>query len=226
MQRQKKIVATFQFTPLREGRRCRNIPFIHHLKFQFTPLREGRLVFVDCNFPRCISIHAPPRGATNEGDAFFNAYEFQFTPLREGRRLKICILINPFCNFNSRPSARGDFRRRVADLKWCISIHAPPRGATCRARARIGTAPNFNSRPSARGDTTVTISSCNSLTFQFTPLREGRRLQNQPRQRVHRYFNSRPSARGDGRDENAFSPPDFISIHAPPRGATICVCRL
>ena len=33
-------------------------------------------------------------------------------------------------------------------------------------------------------------------TFQFTPLREGRR------------------------DENAFSPPDFISIHAPPRGAT------
>ena len=58
-----------------------------------------------------------------------------------------------------------------------ISIHAPPRGATSSGAH----AP----RP---------------RLFQFTPLREGRR-----------------------RDENAFSPPDFISIHAPPRGATeIC----
>ena len=80
--------------------------------------------------------------------------------------------------------------------------------------------------------------------FQFTPLREGRRL---PELDVYasNYFNSRPSARGDaalGAGAGAlvglfqFTPlregrrsrlcdlqTFFISIHAPPRGATPAV---
>ena len=78
--------------------------------FQFTPLREGRLAGDRREgFQRAISIHAPPRGATNlaesrglrmaisihappRGATIFigscplNKPKFQFTPLREGRR--------------------------------------------------------------------------------------------------------------------------------------------
>ena len=76
---------------------------------------------------------------------------FQFTPLREGRR-KCRAVPAADGNFNSRPSARGDYRRinpyidtmhfnsrpsaRGDDVgEWVftikhISIHAPPRGAT------------------------------------------------------------------------------------------------
>ena len=98
--------------------------------FQFTPLREGR---------------------QNEGDAFFNAYEFQFTPLREGRPAAVRTA-NPRCNFNSRPSARGDARQSPPGSSPSISIHAPPRGATCLTFALVSATCNFNSRPSARGD--------------------------------------------------------------------------
>ena len=56
------------------------------------------------------------------------------------------------------------------------------------------------------------------LVFQFTPLREGR-----PhifsRWRVNAHFNSRPSARGDS-TYAALCALGYISIHAPPRGAT------
>ena len=76
--------------------------------------------------------------------------------------------------------------------------------------------------------------------FQFTPLREGRHLHLET-YIVHSNFNSRPSARGDaaalsprrgdtdfnsrpsarGDDDGKIKPPAYyISIHAPPRGAT------
>ena len=127
---------------------------VNVITFQFTPLREGRRA----TFPvlsRCIviSIHAPPRGATRHVSSFvplhsdFNSRPsargdmrysfglslpsaFQFTPLREGRRCR--------CSVCQRPPS--------------ISIHAPPRGATCWKRKPTSTARNFNSRPSARGD--------------------------------------------------------------------------
>ena len=76
----------FQFTPLREGRRDQWGNWVRKIKFQFTPLREGR----HCTESRCyssaISIHAPPRGATARGGKIENAGKY----------------------FNSRPSARGD----------------------------------------------------------------------------------------------------------------------
>ena len=144
--------------------------------FQFTPLREGR--------------PAPPRW-TAQGCAF------QFTPLREGRPAGGGGNLNP-----------GD-----------ISIHAPPRGATCPSGRRRCAGRNFNSRPSARGDI------CTPPVVEWIT-----------------YFNSRPSARGDEElelvckimDEFQFTPLREgrrlylrtllfivpISIHAPPRGAT------
>ena len=102
--------------------------------------------------------------------------------------------------FNSRPSARGDHLLAVQHANQAISIHAPPRGATNRGDA--GRAPqNFNSRPSARGDARQNVGDCIRV-FQFTPLREGR-----PRRMYSRSGLS-------------------ISIHAPPRGATLTISLL
>ena len=98
-----------------------------------------------------ISIHAPPRGATR-------GFRYAGTLAK---------------HFNSRPSARGDFKFRKEKNNEYISIHAPPRGAT------------------------TTLPPCwKATSFQFTPLREGRR--------------DKDSEEGRKR----------ISIHAPPRGAT------
>ena len=153
------------------------INFVGGELFQFTPLREGRLVSVRKDFPAVpISIHAPPRGATM-------------------RRIRAVCL--PF-NFNSRPSARGDWlaawtksartrfqftplregrRRRRAGRpgRRPISIHAPPRGATASSSALPSPSGNFNSRPSARGDAGYPARTAQAMIFQFTPLREGRR---------------------------------------------------
>ena len=101
---------------------------------------------------------------------------------------------------------------------------------------------NFNSRPSARGDVLETETDFYRQKFQFTPLREGRRLMPCWRHQrrfisIHApprgatllaltclpmafYFNSRPSARGDFY-EGSMHKVYTISIHAPPRGATI-----
>ena len=231
----------FQFTPLREGRLINNSTFETINEFQFTPLREGR--------PWCqahgqgeehISIHAPPRGATDvtSGD-MPGSVVFQFTPLREGRRLarlpprrdtSISIhapprgathvgIVHPPLgrNFNSRPSARGDIHPG-------FSLHRPAHfnsRPSARGDANVPTIlslyQNFNSRPSARGDVMRTRSR-RPTSFQFTPLREGR-LQSVAAARKSCYFNSRPSARGDKSVENACRIAR-ISIHAPPRGAT------
>ena len=124
--------------------------------------------------PISISIHAPPRGATPRAEFITGKRVFQFTPLREGRRSRVPI----------------------GTQKTRISIHAPPRGATSDAHAP-------RRRPT---------------TFQFTPLREGRHKPGGGAATT-RHFNSRPSARGDTRGSSCwFHVP--ISIHAPPRGAT------
>ena len=121
-----------------------------------------------------ISIHAPPRGATR--GATRNALDrlFQFTPLREGRR--------PAC--------------RQPDGQRNISIHAPPRGAT--------------TQPSRFAICTL---------FQFTPLREGRQSSFRFRfQRPNISIHAPP--RGATLPYPLHCPRPCISIHAPPRGAT------
>ena len=210
-------------------------------KFQFTPLREGRPTPPRRSASAAISIHAPPRGATNIPACTRPIALFQFTPLREGRQLtkSFCLCYE---NFNSRPSARGDDARH-----------------TGRNRPH-----HFNSRPSARGDLHCGRAVMHQARFQFTPLREGRQgllacllaclanFNSRPSARGdpssrrassrRAYFNSRPSARGDCRRAPPtrrsqlfqFTPlregrPQSrcrracrgpISIHAPPRGAT------
>ena len=124
----------FNSRPSARGDTPRRLNVSSLLLFQFTPLREGRHQQARSHRRAVpISIHAPPRGATSRALLVARKLHlFQFTPLREGRRLtkswrKSLILFqftplregrlgdgivtkNP-CDFNSRPSARGDRRR-------------------------------------------------------------------------------------------------------------------
>ena len=143
---------------------------------------------------------------------------FQFTPLREGRPMAEWQYVLPVWNFNSRPSARGD-KKSGAEFDYSkISIHAPPRGATRKAGG-LESVYNISIHAPPRGATFPATNTNVRTRFQFTPLREGRRAEGQFAERTG-YFNSRPSARGDVHLLMKYSIRYFISIHAPPRGAT------
>ena len=165
-----------------------------------------------------ISIHAPPRGATQACQRGIMRLVFQFTPLREGRQGLIAQLARLDISIHAPPRGATLFSA-FSQLLPKISIHAPPRGATGIGEALWLANLYFNSRPSARGDDgkagipvgtvisihapprgatthTLPVSSSRRI-FQFTPLREGRLV----RAVDHRRRQS-------------------ISIHAPPRGAT------
>ena len=209
----------FQFTPLREGRHVRRVKPGGHPYFNSRPSARGDFRQIRQEVRASISIHAPPRGATFASmHGRLQKRLFQFTPLREGRPLPV-IFRRAYEYFNSRPSARGDSQLDViGDI-----------------------ASDFNSRPSARGDGWPHQKARCCTSFQFTPLREGRRKNHARAGRRNIHFNSRPSARGDSifwkprRTLRAFqftplregrlTPEEIkqlnaISIHAPPRGAT------
>ena len=105
------------------------------------------------------------------------------------------------------------------EFQRMISIHAPPRGAT-RLACLDELLSNISIHAPPRGATTSACDQPCKALFQFTPLREGRRFATGGSSCSQHYFNSRPSARGDvhGREKGTGT---FISIHAPPRGATL-----
>ena len=102
----------FQFTPLREGRRCRREAGIASNLFQFTPLREGRRIrFKSTIFPSRISIHAPPRGATMLDLADAAGLDISIHAPPRGATPRLGSILSALLHFNSRPSARGDSKR-------------------------------------------------------------------------------------------------------------------
>ena len=143
--------------------------------------------------------------------------------------------------FNSRPSARGDALLVAAsDKAGDISIHAPPRGATRWEKyineqyqfqftplregrqSRHSACPTwiyFNSRPSARGDDEAKRQGFPD-TFQFTPLREGRRYMVKKGEHAA-LFQFTPLREGRRDRWQMYHNCQAISIHAPPRGATL-----
>ena len=80
----------------------------------------------------------------------------------------------PCCYFNSRPSARGDAHSAKIAMYCRISIHAPPRGATARKTA---------DRPEMRISIHAPPRGATNLDHAISTLMDD--------------FNSRPSARGD-----------------------------
>ncbi len=165
---------------------------------------------------------------------------FQFTPLREGRqKFRVKTWFTPY--FNSRPSARGDIGQNAGERRGTYFNSRPSargdhdRQAAAAARPKFQFTPlregrleqiigtdgviKFQFTPLREGRRETTFTTDALMEFQFTPLREGRRYW-QPCEKHHRHFNSRPSARGD----TSYRPEQrlyIISIHAPPRGATI-----
>ena len=108
-------------------------------------------------------------------------------------------------------------------------------------RVQSANTSNFNSRPSARGDHTGSLKAIAYISFQFTPLREGRHLtidyvsgiipisiHAPPRGATHTFTSIEPLTeisihappRGATPKFRALYVRAFISIHAPPRGAT------
>ena len=233
---------SFQFTPLREGRlKCADIrraefgisihapprgattldtPFSSQSwEFQFTPLREGRRKQrINRVVRTSISIHAPPRGATMAFSRFRNSCSFQFTPLREGRPGDLKTQ-KSFALFQFTPLREG--RRRgcgQGDGCRCISIHAPPRGAThfdfVVIQLRL-----ISIHAPPRGATIMRLVKQGKNVISIHAPPRGATGGQRHNRGIPRNFNSRPSARGDktGLSRYIFL---SISIHAPPRGAT------
>ena len=76
-----------------------------------------------------ISIHAPTRGATNEGKTKEAKEAFQSTLPREERQ-SCSLIYGAFHHFNPRSHERSDVDLDSISLDIAISIHAPTRGAT------------------------------------------------------------------------------------------------
>ena len=146
---------------------------------------------------RHISIHAPPRGATESCTQSITQGDY-FNSRPSARGDALCVHQRQRAkHFNSRPSARGDL----------LQPHHP------RSPHR------FQFTPLREGRQVPTEPLPVFRLFQFTPLREGRQYVTRDELNTLTNFNSRPSARGDEakrKAETAIS----ISIHAPPRGAT------
>ena len=188
-----------------------------------------------------ISIHAPPRGATTSR-SLRSAPTSNFNSRPSARGDNCCATMIAKVKISIHAPPRGATGRcRMTRALLSISIHAPPRGATDNANANAR-AVIISIHAPPRGATRAERRRAARDIFQFTPLREGRPLTAEDVLAEIIHFNSRPSARGDGVSEVPFikvsdfnSRPsargdlsvmlatmyNFISIHAPPRGATI-----
>ena len=143
-----------------------------------------------------ISIHAPPRGATRHRVHVLVGGQFQFTPLREGR-----------------PEVLDGF------LRLLLFQFTPLREGRPELRIVKQRTYAFQFTPLREGRRLLLVGITGIKIFQFTPLREGRPCIVAGRSCTKPNFNSRPSARGDGGARAGYADL-FISIHAPPRGAT------
>ena len=192
-----KKVQSFQFSPLREGRRTCTWTANTVRYFNSRPCERGDFSAAYQEYLAAnISILAPARGATRAFEVPYTARQFQFSPLREGRR---ATADHPGRDvyFNSRPCERGDRRDLLHRAGQLISILAPARGATSQC---------------FKCSATVNA-------FQFSPLREGRLVQELRNIVTRGDFNSRPCERGDRKGDQPVKI-TIISILAPARGAT------
>ena len=121
-------------------------------------------------------------------------------------------------NFNSRPSARGDAPRSAISRRTRYFNSRPSARGDPRRSTGGEVRANFNSRPSARGDFSR-LANLSDMLFQFTPLREGRRAQFAGL-RSALIFQFTPLREGR-RVRVWLEKCSSISIHAPPRGATL-----
>ena len=243
-----RIPSSFQFTPLREGRRILFPPTVLFSNFNSRPSARGDQQIKRITiFQHYFNSRPSARGDTRNRRHCWQWQRFQFTPLREGRRAA-AAQSSAAINISIHAPPRGATSDAGRSLQSSnISIHAPPRGATitCERRYPISNisihAPprgatlygtqfeelhvHFNSRPSARGDTRrARLSGQRRGYFNSRPSARGDPAAPVCPRPSRPHFNSRPSARGDIIKEDKPVNIFLISIHAPPRGATAAAC--
>ena len=123
-------------------------------------------------------------------------------------------------HFNSRPSARGDADCPTTRMERLFQFTPLREGRPDRTPRPGASQSDFNSRPSARGDPPSAAPWSCPRHFNSRPSARGDSGY-APERNAQLYFNSRPSARGDKGRTDVIRGMLHISIHAPPRGATI-----
>ena len=167
---------SFQFTPLREGRPQISPPDESRTRISIhAPPRgatQAACTLTTAQHP--ISIHAPPRGATFVAFRQRFPCKFQFTPLREGR-LACSGVLWRLWHFNSRPSARGDASGGLSRRPDSRFQFTPLREGRRDAQAPPRKEGIFQFTPLREGRPAARNCPDSRAGFQFTPLREGRR---------------------------------------------------
>ena len=205
----------------------------------------------DAHESRClqssnISIHAPPRGATQNYSKLYGAWKISIHAPPRGATTARRGSPGGFPYFNSRPSARGDERRRrqwkplrqfqftplrEGRLGWPRSTILIPSYFNSRPSARGDLIPllmfrrgaaHFNSRPSARGDGHILMGARErQIDFNSRPSARGDAFCVAFRV-ASTYFNSRPSARGDMMRHRLRLPPSYFNSRPSARGDDGC----
>ena len=190
------LLVLFQFPSLREGRHARRIRRSVKDGISISaPPRGATVHHLRKDTGNNISIPAPPRGATLPVEEQPPGNHISIPAPPRGATVRRSPRDARSAHFNSRPSARGDGRFCSISPHLKISIHAPPRGATANS-CTVPCSVLFQFSPLREGRRVRGIDGFLRGLFQFSPLREGR----QHGQRLglyFTYFNSRPSARGD-----------------------------
>ena len=104
--------------------------------------------------------------------------------------------------------------------EWCVSIHAPARGATVRRRLHFHRQSCFNPRPRTGGDSPTSTNAHSLARFQSTPPHGGRQRGESIARRDIEQFQSTPPHGGRHVRCDCSSYLRYVSIHAPARGAT------
>ena len=164
---------------------------LHELAFQFTPLREGR----HRKKMRKRALHDFNSRPSARGDGLqcgiiLSGQTFQFTPLREGRRAPVWYHI----------------------IRSNISIHAPPRGATCVIL--VSSAGSISIHAPPRGATRACWLAADGADISIHAPPRGATEQNRRESGRRSYFNSRPSARGDLIDK--YKTIDYTNFNSRP----------
>ena len=233
--------ARFQFTHPGGVRLLKNSPYPLTLEFQFTHPGGVRLIpreassstpsFNSRTREGCdqkqaevqgclrVSIHAPGRGATEFKEATHLGYEFQFTHPGGVRRYLYSVWVFRVKVSIHAPGRGATFSLIDSFLYPDVSIHAPGRGATA-AQAEYFNNPLVSIHAPGRG-ATIYIRRCAVLTSCFNSrTREGcdSKLQTLPAYKSQFQFTHPGGVRlpaGVGRSQA-----EWVSIHAPGRGAT------
>ena len=146
--------------------------------------------------PPQISIPAPARGATPQCDHQAGDGPISIPAPARGATSPMDDKRFNRIDFNSRPCERGDLFDGVDFPTGIISIPAPARGATWGFSARYKSSSSFQFPPLREGRRRSGAVRPTAALFQFPPLREGRRDGDGCNGHPH-HFNSRPCERGD-----------------------------